>query len=215
MRSRGLDRLSEWCCAPRWKALLIWMLLSAVAGEINLRFMYDLVDFLNYQFTSYAPDWVLSFLGDSPAFIWPMASVYLLLAWFQPILLGLNLTRSLSWIALWIVVPALIMQVLPIGFNTFVSFLQAAFPGLVLMRWRSRPWMTIPAAVLYTALLHLLELPQFAQLPIGNLHLTVGVTAYGAVLLHGTRLLPGCTIFVARVKGTTDESGRQCGGSGR
>jgi hypothetical protein len=163
--------------------MITWIVLTAVAGEVILRGLSEFIAFASEQLAIYLPDGAQSLVMFGVS---PLVLSKLLLAWFQPFLLKLNATRGFAWIALWIIPSTIVILLLPtVGMTLPIVFMQAALPGVTLIGWRSRFWMTVPAAALYAAAAWLLFAPKF-----GNLNLVIASSAYGATLLYGTHLLP-------------------------
>jgi hypothetical protein len=61
----------------------------------------------------------------------------------------------------------------------------AGIPGVALVGWRTRPWMTIPAAVLYS----LAHMRLFSMSVAFDYRHPIAVVLFAATLLYGTRQL--------------------------
>jgi hypothetical protein len=188
--SGRITRILEWCRTPRWHAVVTWVVLTWGAREIglpNLNLVLDPLDDLIHGLSAWLPGGSASELSLARQ----AAAVALLFCWFEPFLLRLNITRGAAWLGIkaWVTVVFLLVPYpnMPttnvMGRWQLENFVCAASPALALIGWRTRPWMTIPAAIVHCLAIFAFH---FVPWPYGTL---VAAALYGATLLYGTRQL--------------------------
>jgi hypothetical protein len=183
--------LDRWF-APRWRALLTWMLLVALVvfwRDLMVKYWGRYFAFLG----RYSP------VALPPSLYWPAFDVNLALAWvwFEPFALRLNLRRGVAWVILRLAPaqmsrysPFILWNILPIPYlwcEQFWPILSGAALALVLRGWRTRPWMPI----LCWALLLAASTPlnKLARVVPGWLACALLALPFAIPLLYGTRLL--------------------------
>jgi len=177
----------DWWFAPRWRALLTWVVLTAIGAAV----FYAYPD--EYGYVAKQPIVILDhFLpAPLPPGFYALAlhsNFLLLLVWFQPLALRLNLWRGLTWISLTLVAISLfhILGTRNLWTWNIIYGASSALRCGVLWGWRKRSWMCLPAwaaaeALWLTPLLRL-------RLPF-CLGWAVSALPTAALLLYGTRLL--------------------------
>jgi len=116
-----------------------------------------------------------------------------LFTWFEPLVLRLNWTRGMAWIAL---------RIAPFVFENFLSLdgqvyeriiffvVSSGAQVLVLHGWRSRPWMCLVGVMLaFTAIGFVKMIPRELQNRFGWLGFVALMVIYSVPLIYGTRLL--------------------------
>jgi hypothetical protein len=188
-RLHRLNRWLDWWCEPPWRALLTWAalaVLSAWAADHGLlRLMLQGALFLTDLEAKASP----TLSNFSLHLILPVNSM-VLLVWFEPFVLRLNLVRGLAWFGLRL---GLLVSGDLYGVRTPIAILFVLWPltlliwsmlaVAVLYGWRSRPWLSVVGGVLM-ALLHYSLLR--AGVGFRPAVLWPGL-AYAAVVLFGTR----------------------------
>jgi hypothetical protein len=131
--------------------------------------------------------------------VWNWITIALIFVWFQPLLLRLNAWRSIAWLGAFAFAFTASIWLYQSGGDSSGSFLllavglMAALPGVALIGWRSRPWMTLIAGALFSATFWFIGVHRPFHLPIwlGN-RVFIAVLAanipYAALLLYGTDL---------------------------
>jgi uncharacterized SAM-binding protein YcdF (DUF218 family) len=179
-----LQWLDKWC-ALRWRALATWVVLSTLMC-VALNFgVGDAIYERSIHFASKLGSW-LAIPWHTLASVWIESAALFVIMWFQSVLLRLSTARTLGWIALSCILPAA-TQGLTTSSETYIlaSSCALAFTGLALIGWRTRPWMTVVAAMAYSAVLLLTANAPIRGLPA----LALASLPHGAILLYGTRLL--------------------------
>ena len=203
--TRVLRRL-DWWFTPPWRALLTWIGLAILAecdygvGASYLVFKTSTTLFMRVDGMLSAP---------VPPVFWQFArelDIALLYCWFEPLALRLNLRRGLVWLALRClptVVVAIVVSKVESA-SPWVRFVSTALPGLALIGWRSRPWMTVVGGAvqagsrgapghmarrfLYNLLVLVPALHSHGRV-LGVLLGAVFMLPFPMALLYGTRLL--------------------------
>ena len=186
-RPSWLDRWFE----PPWRAFLSWMVLAAAMGWVldhgGSRLIRSMVGFLftqlNPMLPAPLPPMVQGFAMSSNAM--------LLLFWFEPFALRLNLLRGLAWLSLrcsafaafvWFALwPHALSGSLGLAASSVLS-------GAVLHGCRTRPWMSVPGGVLMAATFYSFE--PSAYPPALWQWIPAMTFPYAAALIFGTRLIP-------------------------
>jgi hypothetical protein len=117
--------------------------------------------------------------------VWRISFGVAMLTWFQPVLLRLGLFRGVLWFTLFAVICAARVFTGATSLTADASLLSlaAALPGLTLIGVRTRPWMILPAAAAFSAMVIGLNRDSHKFAPLAaNL-------PYAATLLYGTQHL--------------------------
>jgi len=189
--------LDHWF-APRWRALLTWVLLAVLVGAV--------MDYAGLRRAD-AVFWTMGLMNRLlPA---PLAAAIhkvafcvnfeLLSLWVEPLALRLSLWRGLAWLSLR-VAPRAAWGFLFVGIRFETGYAISIFcmvaTCLVLWGWRSSPWMPLIGAALASVADLVVQglmraggyLPFNALLP-NWIDATVTSLGYAIPLLYGTSLL--------------------------
>ena len=186
-RPSWLDRWFE----PPWRAFLSWIALAAAMGwvvdhggeELIVRAVGFPFDHLDTMLPAPLPFRMREIAG--------LSNIALLLFWFEPFALRLNLLRGLAWLSLRCGLFAAVVA-LPLlshvqqGSLSFAA--SSMLSGALLLGCRTRPWMSVPGGVLMAAINYCFE--RSAHHPAPWLWFPAATFPYAAALIFGTRLIP-------------------------
>jgi hypothetical protein len=182
-----LGAWADWWLAPRWRALITWVVLaflSACVIESGVRSSMDSVArWVSMMLTSliaYTP----------PAWILEMSSVFAAASWFQPLCLRLGVLRSALYILIYVIVGLIILpgrsfiDSEPLH-DAMLLAPMLGLPGLVAIGIRTRPMLSFPAAAL-SILAGFLFWTRDGSLTSA---LLLANLPYAVAMLYGTRLV--------------------------
>ena len=181
---------------PRWRALLTWVVLSAVSTWIAG----------HGEWIASASDFFLEHVANLLSFRLPMAvlqfaaplSILLFVTWFPPVILRLGLARTALWLAisalLWLVLEVQSLAAFSSGSPQPVElhWMRAAtvggvgLPGLAVIGRRSRPWVSLIGGILTAGFFSVCP----TELADSLWGWVTPESIYGAVMLYGTSPLP-------------------------
>jgi hypothetical protein len=194
---RSRRRWLDWWFAPRWRALVTWVALTVLMGWAGYLGVWTIRDKM--------VDFIFGHLGRAMSTPLPMRDFALrsnglmLIFWFEPFALRLNLLRGLAWLVLrigpylieasilWTKIPPLLRNhhyevLVPIAIMASSLLMVPLLRGS-----RSRPWMALIGGALVAGVQYYLAIAKF---PIGDGLWVLAMTLpYAAVLIYGTRLL--------------------------
>jgi hypothetical protein len=186
-------RWLDWWCEPPWRALLTWMALAALSGwALNQGSMRLFTLSMGLVF-----DLESRFALPVPTFVHAIAyctSAFLLLLWFEPFVLRLNLLHGIAWMGLRLI-PFVLTDFWAITHNGDLSvkraialFVWSVLAVAVLHRCRSRPWISVIGGALMAVADYILER---SGISINKtwVWMPVMTLPYAAILLYGTRPL--------------------------
>ena len=187
---RRIHRALDAWFAPPWRALLTWLALVGLT--------FAAVDVVGSKALEKVIEWPLKLFAGvlSRRLFFTVRGIVtainfmLLIVWFEPFALRLDLPRGIAWLALRIaphVAPWFFGPIYGLSPYTAAELLCAVVAVLVLRGWRSRPWMCIIGVALSFAVDEWVSgtpypSPTWLAAMIGTFPLAV-------LLLCGTRLL--------------------------
>jgi hypothetical protein len=142
----------DWWFAPRWRALLTWVGMTALmsyVGRLGAWTMFlDMDQFFFDQVNRALP----TPLPGRTVTVALVSNIFFLQFWIEPLALRLNLLRGLAWMGLRIL-PIAGLEAFLHGDITVIRPLNivacSALNWLVLSGWRSRPWMAVLGGSLF------------------------------------------------------------------
>jgi hypothetical protein len=178
---------------PRWQAVLIWLTLAGVSGAvIDTRAFQWGFDNLYGTLIKQTARLGLAVPGGLREII-AFCNVFVLMTWFHPVALRLNLSRTLIWLA---ICTTCCFAFFIIEFRYWdrlgVLFFTAGpgIAGLALIGWRTRPLMSVVASVLAACVVQCLLWFQVrtASGPYWLILMAVNLP-YALVMIYGTKPL--------------------------
>ncbi len=180
----------------RWRTLVSWIALTAISvALVNaglLKVAFKMADLFARRISSFVT------VPREVVGIWSCIIMASTFVWFQPLLLRLNAWRSIAWVGA--VAAAFTVSALSIAGDQSWGFYAApgiclALPGMALIGWRSRPWMSLIAAALFSAMYWFMAAtePAIISEAFGNpvfMALVIANIPYAAALIYGTELKP-------------------------
>ena len=186
-RQSWLDRWFE----PPWRAFISWMVLAAGMGWVlqhgGGQLIQRTVDFLFNHLNAMLP----APLPPKMRRVAIASNVLLLLFWFEPVALRLNLLRGLALLSLRCGLVAVVGSLNMASADVLVLFSYLTSLALcvpVLHGWRTRPWMALVGSVLMAGVW--LYFVSSHTLPVAWLAFPAMTFPYAAALIFGTRLIP-------------------------